>query len=259
MIPLAIVHYGVQAPRFFSAVEKPDQRENAVGNAGEGTAVQQLDASVEKGRDLTLAAATWATPRVDQIVAAALIADRRHGALQQQGCVHAFGIKSGGEALQGALLTVEPEHVAVDDKKGVIEQWQRTRDAAASLQQLGFVGNLDAGVVAAGQLCGDHLGPVMHIDDDPFDPGQGEPVDRMIEQGAAVYLDKRFRNGFGHRPQPGAEPGGEHHRRSRRNHHAEMCRAERGKWRSSHRAIGSRAGWASSCSSRRQIRGRCTR
>jgi hypothetical protein len=57
MIPLAIVHYGLQAPRFFGAVENPDQRENAIGNAGEGPAVQQLEAGEEKGRYLTLAAA----------------------------------------------------------------------------------------------------------------------------------------------------------------------------------------------------------
>ena len=157
-----------------------------------------------------------------------------------------FGIEGGGEPLQGAILAVEPEHVAVDDKKDVVEQWQRPRDTAAGIEQLGFVGNLDARVVAAGQLRGDHLGLVMHIDDDPFDPDKRQPIDRMIEQGAAVYLDQRFRNGFGHRPQPGAEPGGEHHRRPRQDDHAEICRAERGRWRSSHRAIGSRAGWASS-------------
>ena len=152
----------------------------------------------------------------------------------------------GGESLQGAILAVEPEHVAVDDEKDVAEQRQRLRDAAAGIEQLGFMGNIDAGVVAAGKLRGDHRCLVMHIDDDPFDPDERQPVDRMIEQGAAVYLDQRFRNAFRHRPQPGPEPGGEHHCRLRQNDHAEICRAERGRWRSNHRAIGVRAGWASS-------------
>ena len=80
------------------------------------------------------------------------------------------GIEGGGEPLQGAILAVEPEHVAVDDKKDVIEQWQRPRDAAAGIEQLGFVRNLDARVVPPGKLRGDHRRLVMHIYDDPFDP-----------------------------------------------------------------------------------------
>ena len=83
VIPLAIMHDGLQTPRLFGTVEKPDQRENAVGNTGEGTAVKQLEAGEEKRRDVALAAAMRASRRVDQIIAAALVADRGHGPLQQ--------------------------------------------------------------------------------------------------------------------------------------------------------------------------------
>ena len=122
MIPLAVMYYRVQAPCPFGAVEEPDQRKNGAGDAGEGTAVQHLKAGEETRRDLALAAAVRVSRRVDQIVANALVADRSHGPLQQQHRVHTFGIEGGGEPLQGALLAVEPEYVAVDDKKGVIEQ-----------------------------------------------------------------------------------------------------------------------------------------
>src|SRR5260370_11360117 len=96
MIPVAIMHYGVQAPRLFGTVENPDQRENAVGNAGKGTAVKQLEAGEEKRRDLALTAAMRAPRCVNQIVAAALVADRRHGPLPQQEFVHALPIQDGG-------------------------------------------------------------------------------------------------------------------------------------------------------------------
>src|SRR5260370_26670314 len=137
MIPVAFMTYGGRGPRLFGTVETPDQRENAVGNAGKGTAVKQLEAGEEKGRDLALTAAMWAPRCVNQIVAAALVADRRHGPLQQQDCVHALRIKGGAEPLQGAILAVEPEHFAVDDEKDVVEQRQRPRDADAGSEQIG--------------------------------------------------------------------------------------------------------------------------
>src|SRR5580704_6935725 len=99
MVPLAIMYDRLQASRLFGTIEKSDKRENAVGNAGEGAAVKQLDAGEEKGRDLALTAAVRAPRRVDQIVAAALVTNRRRRSLQQQDCVHALGIKSGGEPL----------------------------------------------------------------------------------------------------------------------------------------------------------------
>jgi hypothetical protein len=61
MIPFAVMHYAVQAPRRFGTVEKPDQREHAVGNTGEGSTVEQLEAGEEKGRNFALAAALRAS------------------------------------------------------------------------------------------------------------------------------------------------------------------------------------------------------
>ena len=57
-------------------VEQPNQREDAVGHAVEQAAVQELDAGEQVGRDLALAAATRTPQWVEQIIAAALIADR---------------------------------------------------------------------------------------------------------------------------------------------------------------------------------------
>ena len=126
-----------------------------------------------------------------------------------------------------ANLAVDPEHVAVDDKKDVVEQRQHPRDTATRIEQLGFVGYLDARVVSAGKLRSDHRRFVMHIYDDGLDSGERQPIDRVIQQGAAVYFNERFRNGFGHRTQAGADPSGEHHRRPRYDAHADRTQNTR--------------------------------
>ena len=60
----------------------------------------------------------------------------------------------------------------------------------------------------------------MRVDDDPLDPDQRQPVDRMVEQRAAAEFDQRLRDRIGQWPQPGAETGGQHHRRFRHAGHA---------------------------------------
>src|SRR5216684_3165073 len=104
-------------------------------------------------------------------------------------------IEGAGEAQQGMILAVEPEYVAVDHEKRIVQQRQGPFDTTAGVEELGLIRNLHAGVVAPAELRGYHRGLVMDIDDDALDPGQSQSIDRVIEQGAAVYLDERFRNG----------------------------------------------------------------
>src|SRR5208337_1967789 len=117
--------------RCLGTVEEADRGEGAVGNAVEEAPVKDLDAGKEIGGDLALAAPTRPSQRIEKIIAAALVADRRDGPLQQQGCVHLRRVEGGGEAKQGGVLAVEPEDVGVDDEKDIAEQRQGARHAAA--------------------------------------------------------------------------------------------------------------------------------
>ena len=127
--------------------------------------------------------------------------------------------KARGKPVQRQLLAIEPEHIAVDDEKRIIEQRQRLRDPAAGIEQLDLPRDLDAGMSSPREPSSHHVGLVMDVDDDAFDAGQRQAVDYVIEQSAAVQLDKRFRDRVGQRPQAGAEPGGEHHARAQRCGH----------------------------------------
>src|SRR5215813_556336 len=97
------------------------------------------------------------------------------------------------------ILAVEPEHVAIHGKKSFAQQRQSALDPAAGVEELRFLRDLDAGGSAAAELGGDHSGLVVEVDDDTLDPDEHQPVDGVIEQRAAVYLNERFRKGFGHR------------------------------------------------------------
>src|SRR6267142_6472857 len=114
--------------------------------------MEELNTREEVGRDLALAAAARSSQRVEEVVAAALVADRRHGPLQQQDGIHLGGIEGAGEPEQCGILAVEPEHVAVDDEKRLAEQWQGAGDAAAGVEQLRFLGKRDLRTVAAGEV-----------------------------------------------------------------------------------------------------------
>src|SRR5712671_1536081 len=75
---------------------------------------------------------------IEKIIAAALIADRVGGALEQQHRVHPRRVEGGGKTREGVLLAVEPQDVAIDDKKAFAEQRQRARHPAAGFEQLVF-------------------------------------------------------------------------------------------------------------------------
>ncbi len=142
------------------------------------------------------------------------------------------GLKAATSRCRARSLPSSQNTSLLMTKKNVVEQWQRPRDTAAGIEQLGFGRDLDARVVPPRKLRDDHRRLVMHIYDDPFNPNECQPVDRVIEQGPAVYLDQRFRNGSSDRPQPGTKPGGERHGCPRRDDSAGICRTERGRWRS---------------------------
>src|SRR6516225_2083324 len=225
------MHYRPEAPGPLGMVEQPDKREDAIRNTVEQPAVEQLNACEKIGGHLVLAAVARFSGRVEKIIAAALIPDCGYRPLQQQDRIHMIGIEFVSEAQQGVILAVEPEYVAVHDEKCVVEQWQGAFNATARVEELGFLRDLDARSVAAAELCGNHPGLVVDVDYDPLDPDERQPVDCVIEQGTAVYLDERFRNSFGHRAQPRTKPGCQHHPRKGWTNHAEP-RAS-GTWRAS--------------------------
>src|SRR5712671_6113948 len=142
------MHDRAQATGLLGTVEQMDQRKDAVGHAVEKPAVQQLDAREKVRSDLALAAAMRFSRGVEEIIAVALISNRGHRPLQQQDGVDMIRIEGAGEAQQGMILAVEPEYIAVDDEKRIVEQRQGVFDAAAGVEELGFVRDLDARVVA---------------------------------------------------------------------------------------------------------------
>src|SRR6202022_1434925 len=157
------------------------------------------------GGDLALTAAARSSQGVEEIVADALVAYRSHRALQQEDRVHAGGIEGVREAKQSGFLAVEPEYVAVHDKKRLAEQWQGAGDAPARVEQLRFLGKLDLRMGTAGKVLCHHCRLVMNVDDDALHPGECQAVNRVVDQGATVDLDERLGDGFGNRRQTSAE------------------------------------------------------
>ena len=175
--------------------------------------MEELYAAEDEGCDLALAAPPRNPEGIEKIVAAPLIADRRDGALQQEHRVHGSRVERAGEAGEGMILAVEPQDIAVDDKKAFAEQRQRPTNPAAGFEELLFPRDLDQRMLSRGEPGGDHLRLVMQIDDDMLDPDQGQLVDRVVEQRAAADFDERLWHGVADRAHPGPEAGGENHRR----------------------------------------------
>ena len=64
----------------------------------------------------------------------------------------------------------------------------------------------------SGEMRFDGIGEIMDVDDRLLDPGIAEPIEDVIEQGAARNLYERLGRGRRQRPHPLAEPGGHYHR-----------------------------------------------
>src|SRR5258705_548777 len=109
------------------------------------------------------------------------------------------------QALERLHLAVEPEYIGVDDVELFVEQRQGLGNAAAGLEQIALRRNDDARRGAGGEMGDDLLGSIIGVDDDRLDLGVGEPVYRMIEQGAAADANERLGHAVGDRPQPRAE------------------------------------------------------
>ncbi len=174
--------------------------------------MEELDAGEEQRCDLVLAAPPRHAERIEKIVAAPVIADRRRRALQEEHRIHLGIAPRACQPGERRHLAVEPEYIGVDDVEFLAEQRQRLADAPSGFQQITLLGDDDMRRLARGEMGNDLLGPIVRIDDNRFNAGGGEPVDRMIEQGAAADADERLGHAVGDRPQPRAETGGEDHR-----------------------------------------------
>ena len=113
------------------------------------------------------------------------------------------------------------------------------------------------------------IGQVMGVDDGVGDSGGLQPVEGMVDEGAAVDLDQGLGQGVGDRPHAGAEAGGQDHGSPERflGHRLQAPAAEQGgivllsaaMWASNQAATGARAGCSSAASSSRHTRGIWTR
>src|SRR5229473_5098457 len=151
------MHDRAKAAGAFGAIVEEVEREAPLGDAIEQPAVEQLYAAEEEGCDLTLAAPPRHPQGIEKIVAAALVADRIGGALEEEHRVHPRRVEGGGEADEGVILAVEPQDIAIDDEKAFSEQWQGARHPAAGFEQLVLLGDLDARMIARGEPGGHHV------------------------------------------------------------------------------------------------------
>jgi hypothetical protein len=189
--------------------------------------VQQLDAGEQIGDGVALATTARSPERVEKIVTPAIVADRRRGPLQQQDGIGVGGVEGMRKAEECGFLVVEPNHVAVDDKEGLAEKRQSLRDPAAGIKKLVLLGKDYPGIPTPGEMRPQHRRLVMNVDDDAFDSGHCQTVDGMVDQCTVVDFDQRLGQRFGHRTQPCAEPGCQHHRRARQRSHASPRRLGR--------------------------------
>ena len=113
------------------------------------------------------------------------------------------------------------------------------------------------------------MAEIMGIDHRVGDAGLGQPVEGMVEEGAAGESHQRLGPGFGQRPHAKPEPGGKHHgapgragactRHHAAGRHGGTTRAAAGMRRSIHSRMGASPGWPSAASSKRHTLGMCRR
>src|SRR6185312_252949 len=95
--------------------------EFAAWRASEEAAMQQLDRREIMRCDFGFAAPSQQADRIDHEIARSVEPDRGDGALHQQNSVHRRAVEGARDADQRRHLAVEPEHIGVDDIKGLAE------------------------------------------------------------------------------------------------------------------------------------------
>ncbi len=132
--------------------------------------------------------------------------------MQEQHVVDQARVAGGDESVQRRDRAVQPERVAVYDEEWIgTQQVQRGPDPSAGIEQGGFAAHQDGGGVAGGEVGLDLVGVPEGVHHDAFHSGCGEPVERVIQQGAAAEGQQRLGGAVGQRTHAGAQPGGEHH------------------------------------------------
>ncbi len=128
-------------------------------------------------------------------------------------------------------------------------------DPSAGLQQRAtLVGDQDLGSAAPRlQVRLQLIGEGVDIDHDALDALRLQPVEQMVDQGAAAHLDQRLGPVVGERAHAGAKPRSEHHGGGGRG--AAQARCSAGTSRSNHAFRPSRPGAARLRSRWRQVRG----
>ena len=180
----------------------------------------------------------------EEEVAIALEADRSLAPGQQQDGVHPFRIPQPGQVAEGVAV-VGPDTVDIGDVHGIgPEQGGGLLQPAAGLQQFGaLVGDDDRRATTARRQMGlQPVGEPVHIDHGAGDPGLGQPVQHVIDQGPPGQLDQGLGPVVGQGAHTGAEAGGEHHGGGGGSLGSGHRRLASGTWRSNQVATPSRPG-----------------
>ena len=243
-------------PSSREAVPDRVEREDVLGDGGDGGGVDDPGAGVDERRALGGAAAGEPAVGGAEEVAGAAVADG--GVARDEGEERAHRRPPGGDE-GGERVRAAPDHVGVEgEDRARPEQRQRALEAAAGLEPLGLVG--DRGVGGdAGEVVGDLGGVGVGVDDDARDARVADERERMVEERAAGDGDQRLRPVAGEIAHAGAEAGGEDHHGVGGGHgraiapagSAAAIRASTagpgaGTWRATKAARGARPGWARS-------------
>ena len=152
--------------------------------------------------------------RVHLEIAGALETQRGHHQCHQQQRIDGFGIPAFLHAVERVAHALDPDGIGIKhEERLALEIGQRFHDAAAGAQQLVILfRDADFNILALREMCLEHVGFVVRVDDSHRHAGRDEAVERVVDQCLARNLHQRLGAVIGQRPHPRAQTRRHHHR-----------------------------------------------
>ncbi len=212
MEPQPVMHHRAQPAGRHRGVPGLVHAEGSIGRAGEQRGCDELQAGIDIGCHLALAATAWRAPGVQREVAEADVGAHLEGAVDQQHAIDLGRIECGDQPRERRPRAVHPERVAVDHEewRGA-QQVERRLHAAAGLQQRGLAAQDGARAGARREMRGDPVGVPVGVHHDGLHARLGQPIERVVDQRPAAERQQRLGGAVGERAHAGADTGGQQH------------------------------------------------
>ena len=208
--------YAIETPGFQGPVIEKIEGKRPFGTVREQPRMEDLHPGEDKGRHLPLSAPGEQAQRVHAEISPAAVAFGPHHRLEQQQRVHALGIPGNRKPVQRGLRPVEPQHVAINDEKGLLPHLsQSVADATPGLQKRFLEQNRHRRLFPLFQMGRYLFAQVKGINHHPADSSPFHMIEDMIEQGHAPHLHQWFGGFVGDGAHAVALAGGENHGRLR--------------------------------------------